>query len=138
MKVAKEFKWEMAHRLQFHSGRCRNLHGHSYKAIITFEGDLQSNGMLIDFYEIFTIVHPIIDRLDHSIICDVNDNELIEIAKKINERYVIIDKPTTAENISIYLTEEIIKKGLPDHIHVITTQVFETEDACSIYSFRIK
>lgn len=138
MKVSKEFHWEMAHRLPFHSGRCKNLHGHSYKALIQFEGELDENGMLIDFYDIFKLVNPIIDELDHSIICDRNDNELIEIAKKINDRVVIIDKPTTAENISIYITERILNSNLPANLNHITVQVFETLDAFAEYSVKIK
>ncbi|NPV11829.1 MAG: 6-carboxytetrahydropterin synthase [Ignavibacteria bacterium] len=138
MKVSKEFHWEMAHRLPFHSGRCRNLHGHSYKALVQFEGELNQNGMLIDFYDIFSIVNPIIDEMDHSIICDINDKELIEIAQKINERIVIIDKPTTAENISIYIAENILKSKLPENLVSVTVMVYETSDAFAEYSVRIK
>lgn len=138
MKVSKEFHWEMAHRLPFHSGRCRNLHGHSYKALVQFEGELNQNGMLIDFYDIFSIVNPIIDEMDHSIICDINDKELIEIAQKINERIVIIDKPTTAENISIYIAENILKYKLPENLVSVTVMVYETSDAFAEYSVRIK
>lgn len=138
MKVSKEFHWEMAHRLPFHSGRCKNLHGHSYKAFIQFEGQLDQNGMLIDFYDIFKIVNPILDELDHSIICDMNDKELIEIAKKINERVVIIDSPTTAENISIYITKRILNSNIPDNISAITVRVYETLDAFAEHSVQIK
>ena len=138
MKVSKEFHWEMAHRLPFHSGRCKNLHGHSYKAFIQFEGQLDHNGMLIDFYDIFEIVNPILDELDHSIICDMNDKELIEIAKKINERVVIIDSPTTAENISIYITKRILNSNIPDNISAITVRVYETLDAFAEHSVQIK
>ncbi len=139
MKVSKEFHWEMAHRLPFHSGRCRNLHGHSYKALIQFEGELNKNGMLIDFYDIFNIVNPIIDELDHSIICDKNDIELVDIAKKINERVVIMDKPTTAENISIYIAEKIkSSNSIPNNLTSITVVVYETLDAFAEYSIKIK
>lgn len=138
MKVSKEFHWEMAHRLPFHSGRCKNLHGHSYKALIQFEGDLDQNGMLIDFYDIYKIVNPIIDEMDHSIICDKNDKELVEIAQKINERIVIIDKPTTAENISICIAERILKSGLPENLKLLSVLVYETPDAFAEYSVIIK
>jgi 6-pyruvoyltetrahydropterin/6-carboxytetrahydropterin synthase len=138
MKVSKEFHWEMAHRLPFHPGRCKNLHGHSYKALIQFEGELNSNGMLIDFYDIFSIVNPIIDEMDHSIICDKNDVELVEIAKKINERVVIIDRPTTAENISIYIAERILQSNIPTNLNSLTVQVYETLDAYAEYSIKIK
>lgn len=138
MKVSKEFHWEMAHRLPFHSGRCKNLHGHSYKALIQFEGDLDQNGMLIDFYDIYKIVNPIIDEMDHSIICDKNDKELVEIAQKINERIIIIDKPTTAENISIYIAERILNSGLPENLKSLSVLVYETPDAFAEYSVIIK
>lgn len=138
MKVSKEFHWEMAHRLPFHPGRCKNLHGHSYKALIQFEGELNSNGMLIDFYDIFSIVNPIIDEMDHSIICDKNDVELVEIAKKINERVVIINSPTTAENISIYIAERILQSNIPANLNSLTVQVYETLDAYAEYSIKIK
>lgn len=138
MKVSKEFHWEMAHRLPFHSGRCKNLHGHSYKALVQFEGELNQNGMLIDFYDIFNVINPIIDEMDHSIICDRNDQELIEIAKKINERIVIIDKPTTAENISIYIAERILNSKLPENLKSLSVLVYETSDAFAEYSVKIK
>ena len=138
MKVSKEFHWEMAHRLPFHSGRCKNLHGHSYKALVQFEGELNQNGMLIDFYDIFNVVNPIIDEMDHSIICDRNDQELIGIAKKINERIVIIDKPTTAENISIYIAERILNSKLPENLKSLSVLVYETSDAFAEYSVKIK
>lgn len=138
MKVSKEFRWEMAHRLPFHKGRCKNLHGHSYKALIQFEGELNQNGMLIDFYDIFTLVNPIIDELDHSIICDKNDPLLMELANKINDRVVIIDRPTTAENISIYIAERILKTNYPENLKAITIQVYETLDTFAEYSLKIK
>jgi 6-pyruvoyltetrahydropterin/6-carboxytetrahydropterin synthase len=124
--------------LPFHSGRCKNLHGHSYKALVQFEGELNQNGMLIDFYDIFNVVNPIIDEMDHSIICDRNDQELIEIAKKINERIVIIDKPTTAENISIYIAERILNSKLPENLKSLSVLVYETSDAFAEYSVKIK
>jgi 6-pyruvoyltetrahydropterin/6-carboxytetrahydropterin synthase len=124
--------------LPFHSGRCKNLHGHSYKALVQFEGELNQNGMLIDFYDIFNVVNPIIDEMDHSIICDRNDQELIEIAKKINERIVIIDKPTTAENISIYIAERILNSKIPENLKSLSVLVYETSDAFAEYSVNIK
>ncbi len=127
----------MAHRLPFHTGRCKNLHGHSYKAQIQFEGEIDSNGMLIDFYDVFKIVNPIIDEMDHSIICDINDKDLLEIAKKINERVVIINSPSTAENISIYITERILKSKLPENLTSLRVIVYETEDAFAEHSAKI-
>lgn len=138
MKVAKEFRWEMAHRLPFHEGRCKNLHGHSYKAIVEFEGELLPNGMLIDFYDIYNVVNPIIDKMDHSILVDSSDHELLEIANRINDRVVIVDFPTTAENISKFLVEEIIKLNLPQNLNSISVKVYETLDSFAEFRKDIK
>lgn len=137
MKVAKEFKWEMGHRLQFHQGRCRNLHGHSYRAIVELEGELNQNGMVIDFYDLIKIVNPLIEELDHSFLCDRADSELIETLKKLNSKTVIIDSPTTAENIAKYLTEKIIEANLPKKISCVSVKLFETSDSFAEYSKNI-
>lgn len=62
MYIQKELTFEAAHRLRFHQGACRNLHGHSYRCRVTVEanplslveravespGDPQT-GMVVDF-----------------------------------------------------------------------------------------
>lgn len=138
MKVSKEFRWEMAHRLPFHEGRCKNLHGHSYKALIQFEGEIDKNGMLIDFYDIYKLVNPIIDEMDHSIICDKNDSDLIEIARKFNDRVVIIDFPSTAENICTYILNRILNQALPANLKSIIVRVYETLDSFAELSRQIQ
>ncbi|HND76050.1 MAG TPA: 6-carboxytetrahydropterin synthase, partial [bacterium] len=65
VKIAKEFHWEMAHRLPYHTGGCQNIHGHSYILWVEIEGQPQENGMLLDYAEIKRIVKPMIDTLDH-------------------------------------------------------------------------
>ena len=53
MKIAKEFRWEMGHRLPLHDGACRNLHGHTYKAVVTLSAPtLNHYDFLVDFKEI--------------------------------------------------------------------------------------
>lgn len=49
MKVAKRFRWEAAHRLPWHEGQCRHLHGHSYRMTVELRGDPSGDGMLMDF-----------------------------------------------------------------------------------------
>jgi len=56
MKIAKEFRWEMGHRLPYHNGLCKNVHGHSYQMVIELEGDVNTKGMIIDFYDLGEII----------------------------------------------------------------------------------
>lgn len=129
MKIAKEFHWEMGHRLPFHLGKCKNLHGHSYKCMVELTGDPDSNGMVVDYFDVKKIIGHIIEKLDHSFMVSKNDKELIEALDKLNSQKVVVDFETTAENICLYLLEKIKLSNLPKNIHSIKVRVFETENS---------
>ncbi|MCC6551069.1 MAG: 6-carboxytetrahydropterin synthase [Ignavibacteriaceae bacterium] len=134
MKITKEYHWEMGHRLPFHPGPCKNLHGHSYKAYITLEGIPDSNGILIDFYDIDKILQPLIDRLDHAFVLVDSDTEVIAFFKRINSKHEIIPFHSTAENLALYFIEEIKKSALPSNISGIGVSIYETADASATAS----
>ncbi len=127
MKIAKEFRWEMGHRLQCHKGKCINLHGHSYKLLVEFTGNVESNGMVLDYFDVKKIVAPIVDELDHTVIISKYDLELKEAIQQLNTDYVIVDYETTAENLCRYFLDKIRKTELPNNILKIKVRVFETE-----------
>lgn len=138
MKVAKEFKWEMGHRLPFHDGLCKNLHGHSYKLLVEFTGEVDNSGIVIDYYDIKKIIGPIVEKMDHAILVSETDVELLEMLKKINSRYVVIKGDSTAENICLYLIDEIKKAKLPANISSFKVKVFETENTYAEEEFTLK
>ena len=128
MKVAKEFRWEMGHRLPEHFGLCKNIHGHSYRMIVEFEGELDERGMVIDFYDVEKIITPIIEKLDHAFMVSINDEGVINFLEKMNSKKVVVDFESTVENISKYLPEEISNTKLSSNVRVISVRVFETFD----------
>lgn len=132
MKIAKEFKWEMGHRLPFHNGKCKNLHGHTYKLMVEFSGRKDENGMVIDFYDVKEIVGPIVEELDHSFLVCKSDSELISALKKLNSRMVVVDYETTAENICGYFLSGIKSRRLPDNITSVKVWVYETESTYAV------
>ena len=128
MKIAKEFSWEMGHRLPFHEGKCKNLHGHSYKMRVEFEGKLDEHSMVMDYYDVKKIIQPIVDELDHAFMVKSSDSDLMEALKKLNTKYVEVNFDTTAENISIYFLSKIKDSDLPSNITKIKVRVLETEN----------
>ncbi len=50
MNISKEFNWDMSHRLPFHHGHCKNIHGHTYKLRVEIEGIMDKNGLVMDYY----------------------------------------------------------------------------------------
>lgn len=127
MKIAKEFRWEMGHRLPEHFGLCKNIHGHSYKMIVEFEGELDKNQMVIDYYDVEKIINPVIEKLDHSFMVTKDDKTVLEFLEKMNSKIIVVDFNSTAENICTYLLSEIKKTALPPNISSVKVRVYETQ-----------
>jgi 6-pyruvoyltetrahydropterin/6-carboxytetrahydropterin synthase len=78
--VTCSFTFEAAHRLPWHAGRCRNLHGHSYRLDVTVSGPLDANGVVIDFDVLSEVVRiEVIDVWDHQDLNLVIDNPTAEL-----------------------------------------------------------
>lgn len=138
MKIAKEFNWEMGHRLPFHEGKCRNLHGHSYKCMVEVTGEPDKNGIVLDYYDLKKIIDPVIDQLDHSFMVNTSDKELIDALDRLGSRKVVVDFETTAENICFYLLKKISQAKLPGNISLLKVRVFETENTYAEESYNLE
>ena len=78
--MTKSFRFEAAHQLPWHPGKCRNLHGHSYRLDVTVEGPLDANGVVVDFDELEAHVRAeVVNRYDHSFLNDLIDNPTAEL-----------------------------------------------------------
>ena len=128
MKVAKEFRWEMGHRLLEHFGKCKNIHGHSYKMIIEFEGELNESEMIIDFYDIDRIIKPLIEKLDHAFMVNTKDKDVIDFLDKIKSKKLVVDFNSTVENICNFILDEIKKFELPQNISSVMVRIYETNE----------
>ena len=81
-----------AHSLPRHPGKCKNLHGHTYKVEIVVEGEKKEDTECVaDFAEVKAQVEEVLDLLDH---------------KHLNE---IIEYPTS-ENIALFLKQHLATK----------------------------
>ena len=69
--IYKEFRFEAAHMLPHHDGKCRRLHGHSWIGRVYVKGnqlieDGTKQGMIIDYGDIKQYLKPLLDHyLDH-------------------------------------------------------------------------
>jgi 6-pyruvoyltetrahydropterin/6-carboxytetrahydropterin synthase len=79
-RVTRSFTFDAAHMLPWHAGKCRNLHGHTYRLEVSIEGPLGSDGIVTDFADLDTIVRrEVIDRFDHVYLNDLLDNPTAEL-----------------------------------------------------------
>ncbi len=138
MKIAKEFRWEMGHRLLCHAGKCYNLHGHSYRMQVEVTSDDLINGMIMDYYDLKKTVEPLVDELDHSFMINSKDEKLLDSVEKLKTKKVVVDFETTAENICNYVLSKIKEAGLPEHIKEVKVKIFETSTSYAEESLVIK
>lgn len=87
MEIFKDFTFDSAHFLPNvpEGHKCKNMHGHTYKLTLFFEGEIDPHfGWIIDFNDIKKVVKPIIEELDHRTLNDVPglENPTCEVITK--------------------------------------------------------
>ena len=137
IRITKQFSFETGHALYGYDGKCRNVHGHSYKLHVTVIGKPitdNSNvkfGMVIDFSDLKKIVKSkIVDVFDHATVFNKNTPH-IELAKELETRghnVLLVDYQPTSEMMIIDFAE-IIKKELPTHIKLHSLKLQETDSS---------
>jgi 6-pyruvoyltetrahydropterin/6-carboxytetrahydropterin synthase len=122
-EVTVEDSFAAGHYLRNYKGKCENPHGHNYKVRVTLAGqELDKAGLLLDFKDLREVMRPVIDRLDHQMI-----NEL-EPFKALNP---------SAENLAKYFFDETsirLKKTTDGRVRVKDVTVFETDSTTAKYS----
>lgn len=117
MKVRRSFEFEAAHRLPRHPGKCRALHGHSYRLVVTVDRPVDpETGIAVDFGDLKKVVQrEVVDALDHKDL-----NELIptptaeEIAAWIWRR---LEQPLAGlEEVELFETRRcsVVYRGGPE------------------------
>lgn len=134
IRLTKEFSFEAAHALEGYDGRCREIHGHSYRLYITIKGEPESDpespkyGMVIDFGELKRIVNEqIIDRLDHSFMMR-RTPEAEQVAADLSGRFrrvVLTDYQPTTENLLSDFAERLLG-ALPEEVELCKLKLHET------------
>mgnify|MGYP003483844750 FL=1 len=122
----------MAHALSNYDGKCKNIHGHTYKLFVTLIGipceDCSSpkNGMVLDFGDLKNIVKiPIVEVFDHALVVPANKG--FEDLRKFQEtdKYIEVPFQPTCENLTIYIAN-IIRSKLPDSVSLYSIRLYET------------
>lgn len=126
--ITSESSFDAAHFLTNYEGKCKNIHGHRWRVVVTIKGEL-TNGMLVDFGDFKKDIKDLCDYFDHSFIVEKGslDKKLFDL---LNKQFVlrVVEFRTTAENFSKYIFEEMSKK-----YSVKEVCVYETPNNCARY-----
>ena len=135
IRITKQFSFETGHALYGYDGKCKNVHGHSYKLSVTVMGQPIKDtanvkfGMVIDFSDLKKIVkEEIVDVFDHATVFNQNTPH-VELAKELKDRghhVILVDYQPTSEMMVIDFAEKI-KKRLPENINLHAIKLQETD-----------
>ncbi|WP_442264883.1 6-pyruvoyl trahydropterin synthase family protein [Tenacibaculum sp. ZS6-P6] len=135
IRITKQFNFETGHALYGYDGKCKNVHGHSYKLSVTVIGQPindSSNvkyGMVIDFGDLKVIVkEEIVDVFDHATVFNKNTPH-VELAKELKDRghdVILVDYQPTSEMMVIDFAQKI-KNRLPENIKLHSIKLQETD-----------
>lgn len=134
IRITKQFSFETGHALYGYDGKCKNVHGHSYRLAVTVIGKPISDntnvkfGMVIDFGDLKKIVkEEIVDVFDHATVFNKNTPH-VELAKELESRghnVLLVNYQPTSEMMVIDFAEKI-KKRLPHNIKLFSLKLQET------------
>lgn len=137
IRITKKFEFEAGHALFGYDGKCKNMHGHSYKLHVTVVGTPINDptnvkhGMVIDFGDLKRIVNQhIIDIFDHAMVFNAKSPHL-EIAQELKNKghqIILVDYQPTSENMVIDFAQRI-QQHLPENISLFSLRLQETESS---------
>ncbi len=135
IRITKQFTFEAGHALYGYDGKCKNVHGHSYKLNVTVIGSPISDssnvkyGMVIDFGDLKKIVkEEIVDRFDHATVFNQNTPH-VELAMELQNRghnVILVDYQPTSEEMVIDFAGKIAAR-LPENITLHSLKLQETD-----------
>lgn len=139
IRITKQFTFETGHALYGYDGKCKNVHGHSYKLSVTVIGTPISDsanvkfGMVIDFGDLKKIVNrEIVNVFDHATVFNKNTPH-VELAKELSDRghnVLLVDYQPTSEMMVIDFAAKI-QALLPENIQLHSLRLQETQTSCA-------
>ena len=135
IRVTKEFHFEAAHFLPGYDGLCANMHGHSYRLLVTLRGNIlkdensPKNGMVMDFSVLKSIVErEILGVLDHSLIVRRSTYSLP--AQSCPFRIVELEEQPTSENLLLWIVKRL-QASFPPQAELYRVCLYETVTSCA-------
>jgi 6-pyruvoyltetrahydropterin/6-carboxytetrahydropterin synthase len=130
-RVTREIHFCYGHRLLNYDGKCKHLHGHNGRAVITLEAPrLDALGMVMDFSRLKQVIGAWIDEtLDHKMLLHRDDPALPALGQ-LGEPVHLMDVNPTAENIAKLIFDYTASRGFP----VVEVKLWETESCFATYS----
>ena len=121
-EVNVEADFSSGHYLRNYKGKCENPHGHNYKVSVTLTGaELDSAGLLLDFKLLKLVLRPVIERIDHQMLNDL-------------EPFTVLNP--SAENLAKYFYDQTnvrLAEMTEGRVRVKDCKIWETDTTTATY-----
>ena len=121
-EVTVEAGFSSGHYLRNYKGKCEFPHGHNYKVRVTLAGTaLDEAGLLLDFKLLKQVLRPVIERIDHRMLNDLEPFTLLN---------------PSAENIAKYFyeqTSEQLAAMTQGRVRLKDATIWETDTTTATY-----
>jgi 6-pyruvoyltetrahydropterin/6-carboxytetrahydropterin synthase len=121
-EVTVEADFSSGHYLRNYKGKCENPHGHNYKVRVTLAGsELDAAGLLLDFKLLKQVLRPVVERIDHQMLNDL-------------EPFIVLNP--SAENLARYFfdqTNEHLAAVTQGRVRVKDATIWETDSTTATY-----
>lgn len=131
-----EQSFDAAHFLKGYQGKCKNLHGHRWRVVVSVRGQaLQASGpeagMLLDFSTLKDALKDLTEEFDHALLLEEGSLRPETLAALEAEEFRLVRLPfrTTAENLARYFYGRLREMRLP----VARVAVYETPANCAVF-----
>lgn len=117
ISAVRKLQFCAGHRLYKHESKCRHFHGHNYQIFLHAQSDshsLDQIGRVIDFSILKGSFLPWLEaNWDHGFIVWKGDDEAIAALQAIpGQKLFLLDTNPTAENLALYLLNQVAPKLL--------------------------
>ena len=118
-RVSVQQHFDAAHYLRNYQGKCEQLHGHRFRAVVTIEAkELDDVGMAFDFSELKRHLKAVVDRFDHVCLNEVTPFD------KVNP---------SSENIAATIYQDLRDRLKSIPVSIASIEVWESPESCATY-----
>ncbi len=135
-RLTTEESIDSAHFLAGYEGKCRHIHGHRWRIVVTLQSealrdDTQQRGMCVDFSDVKEDLKNLLSDYDHTLMIEKGSLKSATMAALKDEGFPILElnfRPT-AENLALHFFEKMTSLGYD----IYSVQVYETPNNSATY-----
>ena len=148
--ITRRFEFDSGHRVPNHKSKCRNLHGHRYRMLVTVAGQLvaergaSDQGMVVDFGDLKMLINErLVEPWDHAFLVYREDFAVIDALSRIidvegHHKTVMVPEIPTVENLVRYAAQILndpIRAWSAGRIYLAKITLYETPNCSATWKY---